>query len=465
MTNVRVGRLTRLYVWSVVLEPLLFFVVFDRATTGVTGNVARILQSLVVAGLVVRAMVTAPGAPAGLRWTASDWYLQRYYALYMALAVVAGVLGVSSGAFALPGSYQDLGNESGYARLLNSDSVRPVFEYVIAVYYFWYFAGLPRTLLKRPADLDYMFKVFRNMFFLSFALGAIDVTSAGLFGVELLPRHFLDGRGVGARFHGLAGEPRQAFVYLFLALAMLHLRAWYRGERLGRAWTVAILVAAVLTQSASGAMGIVAFIGLFAIYSLRTLRLRRVVQLGVLMTLTGVLAYVAIGNSLRLSTYWAGAPQVWAQLEQGESLPGPLALQGDSIYPLYDLVQKQRAGEVLPLVIGSGFGSASAANNRMIVNTSSLTNPNSQLVRALHETGIVGTVLFVLAFVSPVAYFTRRMSGRDRQRFMTLMLLLVGCCFGYRNPGPFIFLGAVVATVRVALQRDRDGVKAAGARP
>lgn len=447
MTPDRVGGLTKLYVWSVVLEPMLFFVLFGSATTGVTGNLSRLLQIVVVSVLLAR-IVLRVLTPHG-RLQRSSWMssLDRTYLTYVALAAVAGVIGVMSGAFSLP--QQNPFGGVTYASTLNSAVVRPLFEYIIALYYFWYFAVLPRTMLRSPRQVDYLFKVFSGMFVLSFVVGVIGLSSAAFLGVEIVPRHLSDLRMVGLRFHGLAGEPRHAFVFLFLGLAMLHLRAWYRGRRLWRGWTPAIIVAAMLTQSAAGFFGIVAFVAMYMAQTLRRLSLTRIVQLVGLVSVVGGLTVVGLQNSTRARMYGDAAQGVWQALEQGKGLPGPWASQVDSIYPVYDLVLKVRAGEFLPVLIGSGLGSASAANNRMIDDDSGIGNPNSQFVRLLHESGLLGTLLFVLAFARPVSRLTRGLPPEVRHRFLTLMLLVLGCGLGFRSAAPFIFLGALTAVIFV----------------
>ncbi len=443
----RLPGLTKLYVWSVVLEPMLFFVLFASNVTGVTGNVSRLLQAVVVLVLVTRLAVRLLTPNIRLPRSSWRWSLDHTYLEYVGLAVVAGVIGALSGAFDVP-----LQSPSGivtYASTLNSALVRPLFEYVIAVYYFWYFVVLPRTMLRTPRQLDYLFKVFGGMFVLSFVVGVIGLSSAALLGVEIVPRHLYDLRMVGARFHGLAGEPRHAFVFLFLGLAMLHLRAWYHGRRLWRGWTPLIIGAAMLTQSAAGFFGIAAFVAMLVAQTLRRMSFRRIFQLVTVVLVVGALTVLAVRNLPRAQMYAANLQGVWQALEQRDTLPGALASQGDSVYPVYDLVLKIREGDLLPVVVGSGLGSAAAANKRLVVDATEAGNPNSQFVRLLYESGLVGTVLFILAFARPVARLTRDLPPPVRHRFMTLMLLVLGCGLGFRSAAPFIFLGALTAVMLV----------------
>jgi O-antigen ligase len=122
-------------------------------------------------------------------------------------------------------------------------------------------------------------------------------------------------------------------------------------------------------------------------------------------------------------------------------------------------------------LIGSGFGTASAVNNRFALDSFALANPHSQFVRTLYESGVVGVILLVRAFVSPVKYLTRRLAKHTRDRFFLLTLLLLGCFLGHRSSAPFIYLGVLIAVFRridsdrevEASERPIDGVALVGA--
>ena len=79
------------------------------------------------------------------------------------------------------------------------------------------------------------------MFFLSLFLGAIDLLLVAITGIEFIPRHLSDMRHVGVRFHGIAGEPRDAFVHLFLGLSLLYLRESWTGIKFKRIWVLIIV--------------------------------------------------------------------------------------------------------------------------------------------------------------------------------------------------------------------------------
>lgn len=441
-----------IYVWSVALEPLMFFIVADRAFTGVMFSISRLLQAFVLCGLcyrIVARLVTQGTIPRP--WARGDgWSLYSSFWLYFGLAVVAGAIGVVSGAYRVSDDYGLDSPDSGFARLLNSDSARPVFEYFVALYYFFYFVVLAPVFLRTRAGLRYMLDTFSALFLVSFVVGAVDLATGLVYGLEWLPRALADGRNVGTRFHGFAGEPRTAFVYLFLGWAIFHLRATFLGRRLHRWCAPIIIVAAVLTESTSGLIGLACFVLLFAGYSLFQLSSRRVVELAVVMTVVTVVLALAVATSRRTSVYVEASSSVWAALETGRPLPSPLHLQQDNIYPLYDLINKVRQFDLLPVLIGSGFGSASAATNRISAGAEKeMINPNAQIVRSLYENGLIGTFLFVMLFAHPVQQVTRHLAAPERNRFMVMLLLLVGCALGTRSSAPFIYVGLVIAAFRV----------------
>jgi hypothetical protein len=290
------------------------------------------------------------------------------------------------------------------------------------------------------------------MLLLCLVLGTLDLMMAAAHR-PLLPRQLYDNTYVGARFHGIAGEPRDAFVYLFFALAILHLESFYRGVTLDRRWIAVIVVAALLTQSGSGLVGLALFVGLYIVYTLPRMGLKRLIQILILTTVVAVTVYEAIVRSPRLMLYARAATGVWSALQAGAAVPGIIAVQVSSFFPLYELWRKLVTFNWIPVFIGSGLGSASAVNSHYIGASGDLANPTSQLVRTLYESGIIGTILFLRAFTKPVTYLTRHLPPKRRNGFLVMMLLLVGCFLAHRSSAAFIYVGIVIAVFRVLDQR------------
>ena len=434
--------LSRLYIWSIVFEPLLFFVFFQRSLLGIPGNFSRILQILVFIYLFLLLIIKHKIRI--INFTSS---LYIVFSTYFLLLIFAGLIGLASGAYDLPAAYQQGETLSGFSKILNSAEVRPFFEYIIVGYYIIYFAVFPKYILKTEKDIIKFFNFFKVIFTISFVIGVVDLIFSTFLYVDLVPRQIMDGINVGARYHGLAGEPRQAMVYLALGLSIFHLQHFFEGKKTNNWWIIAIIIAMLFTQSASGILGIIAFIALYIIFNLSNFR--QFLKLFFVGMLVILLLYVAIISSDRINMYIESSQDLWFILESGGELPYLMKIQLDSIYPLYDLTVKFRNFDFLPVLIGSGLGSASVVNNVYSDFVFGTSNPNSQFSRTLYEAGLIGTWLFIYAFIKPIKSLTKNFDGRDSDQFIMYMLLLVGCTFGVRSPVAFIYLGIFIATFNV----------------
>jgi hypothetical protein len=444
----RTPLLVQVFVWSIVLEPMLFFVLVDRSFSGVGANISRLLQLAMLVGLALRALAHPIRISFRQRAPVSLWTLYRPHVLYLLLALVAGLIGLYTGAYRVP-VFPNVERLSVFSGLLNSPSVRPLFEYVVAAYYFVYFAVLPQFMLNTPRKLNYFFGVFTSMYMLSLVAGYIDIAGTATGTFEGLPRHIFEGVTVGVRFHGFAGEPRDAFVFLFFGLAMLHLRALYQQRgRLSLLLIGSVVFAMALTQSASGIVGIGMGVGLVVAYSLTRISIRQMGIAAGLVVGGATFVYLMFIASARLQVYADNVTAVWNTLESGGNQFGIFSGQMPSIYPLYDLYLKVRAGDLLPVLIGSGMGAASAVNNRYM-QVVELANPASQAVRMLFEVGVIGSFLFIQSFVVPIRRLTAGLSPRRRRQFLALTLLLIGCFLGHRSSTLYIYLGAVTAVFNI----------------
>ena len=161
---------------------------------------------------------------------------------------------------------------------MHSSYFRPFFEYFIAFYYFAYFVVIARYLIPNKEAINYFFKLFLIVFILCILIGYLDLLLQLLLPLETymgFPRHFYNDTRVGFRFHGIAGEPRDAFSYLILGLGILTLRdIWRNKKKLTFFWVIFIAITATLTQSMSGLLGIAFCIPLLFIFHLPSVSLK-----------------------------------------------------------------------------------------------------------------------------------------------------------------------------------------------
>ena len=238
----------------------------------------------------------------------------------------------------------------------------------------------------------------------------------------------------------------------------MHLQAYFKGVNLNKWWIPIIFIAALMTQSASGLVGIVFFIALYCIYSLRKISLARIVQLITIIFLITVFLYIAIIKSERIMSYAIGLSGLWQALETKGRIPYPIGEQVVNIYPIYDLIVKFRNLNFLPIIIGSGLGSSSVLNNQFF-NIYELRNTHSQFVRLIYETGVIGVFLFINAFVYPVRYLIRHLSSKKQEEFILIVLLLLGCFFSHRHVAIFVYSGVFIAVFRVLHKVNTNFIK------
>lgn len=248
--------LGKLYVWSIIFEPLLFFILVGQQVSGVGGNISRLLQILFIFLLII---TTLSKKEKNIRVPNPFSYQFRWYFAYLFLLILSAIYGLLSGAYessVVERSFESI-SVSFVSKVLNSTWIRPLFEYFILLYYFIYFVVLPQYFLNSRKAIDYFFKVFFAMFFLSLFIGVIDLLLVLVLNYEWIPRHLSDFTHVGNRFHGLAGEPRDAFVYLILGICLIFLKEQWTGKFKGKKfWVLLIFLLALTTQSASGLMGL-----------------------------------------------------------------------------------------------------------------------------------------------------------------------------------------------------------------
>ena len=431
----------KIYIWSLILEPLLFFVVGHRDITGVVANLSRILQFFVVASMALQMI--------NLRITYKEVSPLRrqyvYYTLYFILTCISGVWGLMSGAYIVGPNYNE--GVSGFSAFLNSAWMRPIFEYVISIYFFVYFVVLAQYFMKNERSIDYFFKAFFLMFIVTLVIGFIDYAFSS-FGILLVGRHLGDYISVGRRFHGLAGEPRDAFVYLMLGLAFYVVRSYWLSTKQNNWWIFIVIVAALMTESASGLIGLAIFVVILA--GAAMLRLNKIAMLSSVIAaiVIPLLIYSLIDFIPRLTAYRDAMLTLWDILESRRPLPFILVGQGENIYPAYNLIVKMRQFDFVSVFIGSGLGSASAITN-YFAGTSEISNPHSQFIRVIYESGLIGLLLFIMSFYKPVELAIRHMDKNKRRTLLTLTLLVIGVSLGHRSAAPYIFVGVMISVFRL----------------
>ncbi|WP_406750788.1 hypothetical protein [Aquirufa salirivi] len=443
--NTKVSFVTKLYIWSLIFESLLYFVLGSQQNTGINTSFGRILQTITILLLsgyfISRIEFKLPNPLTG------HFKMFTYLFLFSILSAIFGIL-TEGYTFRYVGNYNAGFATSAIAKFLRSAFVRPILEYVIYFFYITYFVVMPFYMIKTEKALFYFFKMFRRMFMIGLVIGLLDLLTS-LAGFQFLARDMMDVVYVGFRFHGFAGEPRDAFVYLFYSYCVFNIESIYKTDQLlSKKYSLGIIGLMLLTQSASGLLGVL--IGGILILGMvfSKVSIKQLIY-GFLMAIL-VISFVVVGvlSSERIMSYIEVISLVYEALE--EELPPPLVFVGqmNNIYPIWDMYVKAKNFNIFPLLVGSGFGSASVANNNWgYFLWSELMNPHSQIVRILYETGIIGLGLYIVTIFKQAKIHTIGLSDSKRKFFMYTMLLLIGMSLAHRSTTIFIYTGILIMTM------------------
>ena len=456
----------KIYVWSVVFEPLLFFIIwfpsfaefyFSNDFAVRPTHISRLLQFYVIISLIIKILLKK-----NLYTYPNPLFSHyRYYFYYLILTFISGLYGLITSAYSIP-----LWDES-YSNLRNN--LRPIIEYIIAIYYFLYFVILFRFLIKKPEEIDYFFKIFTYMFFISLSIGFVELlfVHINIFNLETpitLPRHIYDfdlasfkeqgnfwtnviksGR-YAPRFHGLAGEPRDAFVYLIFGLGVLSLKGiWRENMNVKNILYPIIIIALFFTQSFSGALGLIFAVILLFIFYLPKLNLKNVIIISIIMCSILLLSILLMFGSYRGVKYLKLIFSMYSYLKLDLT---PTVSVGFlvNIYPIWHRFVELSHLNFLSPFIGTGLGSSAFINSVYIMKAlpkyfvyDTIYNPHANIIRIIYDTGLLGLFVFTQAFIYPIKQFYG--SKKILLKILFWMLVILGASYGHRSAAPFLYLG------------------------
>ena len=114
-----VTALSKLYVWSILFEPLTYFVIVPQDVSGVGGNISRVFQLIVIISLSLKALVTLK-----IRFSNPFSLINRFYSYYFIYIIVIGIIGYIAGSYSY---YQgsELNGLNFFSTFINNSFFRP----------------------------------------------------------------------------------------------------------------------------------------------------------------------------------------------------------------------------------------------------------------------------------------------------------------------------------------------------
>ena len=442
----RIALLSKIYIWSVVVEPLLFF--NPGHYFAIAFTLPRFLQFIVLISLFLRSVSRYNSSNKNYALTIFNPFypVYKFYSYFFILACLSGLYGILSGAYVIP--------TLSITESIKVSVLRPFFEYFIAFYYFTYFVVLFKYFIKDYAAINYFFKIFKIVFYFSLLTGLLDyILILTISGYDGLPRNLSDFRRPGLRFHGVIGEPRDAFVFLIFGLGVLTVKdIWFNKKKLSFSMIILILTALFLTESASGIIGLLFSSILLFIYFLPHNGFIKNFKIIMLVLLLVIFSFIAITNSKRVSLYYSGFENLYSTLESGARLEYPLSVAANNIYPIWHRWTEVLELNFTPLILGTGLGSTSVINNIYYSladrEFNIINNPNANVIRIIYGSGILGTLIYIAAFILPIKLKRLFLPRKIFFKIIVLMFIILGSSFAHRTVTPFLFLGVILVVFK-----------------
>lgn len=443
-TNITLNE--KIYIWSIIFEPLLFFVLIEAQNAfAIPFTVSRFLQFYLVLIFFLKSVYLCKITIIKNSFTNSFILSYSYLTIYIFLISILGLLSSHY-------SYKELADywseSKVYDGILGKKNLRPTFEIFLFIYYFIYFVLIPKYIFRTSYHLNYFFKMFFRVAIIIIFVGILDSFFNLILNIDLIPRHLVDSRWVHMlwRFHSFCGEPRDAVVYLFFLLAIYSLYCSINKKNISKKFVLLIILCVILTQSISGYIGF--FIGLLGLFFLRfSIKTFFVSLVGLNFFIFLLVILLELNSFSRLSNAYEAIIMIPQYLESKGVLPESLIPQGPDIIPLWIMWLKIKSFDLFHVIFGHGFGSASFAINNFSNYFAGLNNPRSNLVRYFFEIGLLGTLIYTFVLFKPIYRIKFIIQKAYYNQIFISSVLLFFSILSHRSNLFLVFLGIVLAII------------------
>jgi len=426
----KISYLSKIYIYSIIFEPLLLFKLFEQGIVGVGLTIGRFLQILFI--LLYFIKIIKQKSYFIPRWN-SNYIIFSFFLLTI---IVSTINGLNIGAYSIENAQVFKLNPN----LINHPFIRPFFEIFIYIYYVYYFVILPKHFITSARHVNYFFNRFFLIFTLHLFFGYIDFV-LDPFEIDFLPRHFADMRDVGFRFHGFAGEPRDAAVFTIFAISILMLRkVWNNAFNINI--LILALLSAVFTFSTSFIFGLI-FAGILFSFLGSMNKNKTIITISCLIVLLFSTTYIPRIH-YAVNAVINGVININIS-DDYTKLDPLIRSQAQNIVPLFVRLKQPLIESITLSIFGSGMGSSGIVNGKTGIYTTQYQNPNAQITRLYFDNGLVGLTLLILAF-----YFTVKKYASTQYDFNYIsnwLILLIGTFLAHRSATIFIFSGIAIAVL------------------
>ena len=420
----------KLFIFAVITQNLLYFYFFPG------GQLGRILQLIFI---LVTIFILFVAAYKDRKVTVDISFIEinPFIIIFIGLVPFSFLVGYLSGNLSLElNPYQLIDyTRSAFSSRVISRSFNEIF---ILIYYFFFFYFLTYLLVNKKDSINFFFKVFKVIFITHMFCGYLDWILYQLFYFDLFSRHLYEGVHIGSRWHGIAGEPRQASVYMAFGISVIYLESFYKGTKFNPWWLIATVPAIFLTVSFTSMISI-AIMFLLLLPVLIFVLLKNPFLSFIFFISISILLYIAFTNS-RIAEYAELLSTVFVVIDTGSALPFKIRMQMGEIFPLYDQYKAFAESDYMPLMFGSGLGTSAINNYSYVDHSDAFGNPNSQIIRSIYESGVLGTAIFIIIFYWPIVS-NKKLNFNKKLELYVFTSVVLAFSLGVRSPAIFIYLG------------------------
>lgn len=433
-----VRLLSKLWTFSVLLEPLLFFILADRTEAGISVGLSRIIQVFILILLLGHFCMGKT-----IRFKSYEMFVWWPFGAIIFYVVFVILINLLMGGYSVDGN----GSENiGMVSIINTSFFRPVIELINLLYQYFYFIVLAPVFLRNRKEIDFFFRTAFIFVGLHFLIGWLDFFLVALTGFDFIPRHLSDMRGVGLRFHGLAGEPRDAAVYMLGLLFLYSIHSFYKKNTVElptRRLIALILISVLATISVTGILAMIIALTFTILYSNRKINLKRIFMTLTIVVIMSVGIVVYLQTNERLFNYYEIYSSSIVQIfNNPKDLPPLILISFNNIYPIFVLIKEAINFNIFPLLFGGGLGGSGVVNAYIY---GEINNPNSQMIRLLYEYGIFGMFFFLAVHMKVIGRCAEGLSINSRNILMYSALIMFGGVFAHRSSFYLILIGALCA--------------------
>ena len=443
--------LSRLWIVSVVFEPLLIFLIADPSQAGISIGLARVLQVMVLLLLFCEVCLGR-----------IILIYKDDLKIYLPLIGLLGYIFIVTLVNIAIDAYQFLSMQPANLQtnvFTLGAFPRVVIEFLVLIYNLIYFVVLAPVFLRRRNDINFFIKSMMYALSMHFVLGWLDFLLVALGGIEFLPRHLSDLRHVGVRFHGIAGEPRDAAVFMLCLFFFFSVKNVFEGNKRERiSYPMAFLLGASVLATVSATAFVAIAISFFfvLVYSHQKINIKRTLITCFTLVFALFFSIYFITKIERLDLYvntYGGL--FWSLIRNPlQDLPPVVLVSFNNVYPLIVMVNEIMDFNIFGALFGSGLGGSGLVNAEIY---SHYQNPNSQVIRLLYEYGLLGSLAYVLSIVVLVKRAADEMQMHNSRILLYSALIMLGGAFAHRSAFYLILCGFACATASW-FRRNKSGI-------